>query len=330
MKKISLTGDRPSGCLHLGHYAGSLVNRLKFQYIYDQFIIIADFQAITPNCDKISDVNRNIIELMKDYLSIGLDPTLNTFCLQTSIPALHEITAYYSNLVTMARLQRNPTLKQELIDKNFISESPVSFFCHPISQAADITAFQADVVPVGEDQKPLIEQSNEIVRKFKHLYNSNCIKEVEAILSDTVRLSGIDGGAKASKSLNNCIFLSDSSKVLKDKVFKMYTDPNHIHINDPGNVNGNIVFEYLDAFYSDKNHLDSLKQQYANGGLGDIYLKNLLFTTLDSFMEPIRIKRSSINEQEILEILYKGTERANIIANKTLAAIKKAMGILKI
>ncbi len=330
-RKVSLTGDRPTGCLHLGHYAGSLCNRLSFQHTYDQYILIADFQGISSS-KNISDfiVKDNIMEVMRDYLSIGLEPKLNTFFVQSSIPALYEITSYYSMLVSMSRLQRNPTLKQELIEKNYTSDSPVAFFCHPINQAADITALQADVVPIGEDQKPLIEQCNEIVMKFNTIYTTDILKKVTPVISSTGRLSGIDGQGKASKSLNNCIFLSDPIGLVREKIFKMYTDPNHIYVKDPGKIEGHVVFEYLDAFYSNIDHLQELKNRYTSGGLGDIYLKNLLFDILEAFLSPIREKRKNITDEEIYRILYNGNIKANLIANDTLYKIRQAIGIFKI
>ncbi|MDR3151453.1 MAG: tryptophan--tRNA ligase, partial [Holosporaceae bacterium] len=248
-KLVALTGDRPTGKLHLGHFVGSLKSRLELQNECNQYIMIADTQALTDYFENPQLVIESIMEVVADYLAVGLDPNLSTIFIQSQVPHLCELTMYYMNLVTVSRLQRNPTVKAELVHKGFGSSIPAGFLCYPVSQAADITAFGAEIVPVGEDQLPMIEQTNEIVRKFNRLYNTKCLKEANARLSSVKRLSGIDGKAKASKSLNNAIFLSDAPDVIKEKVYAMFTDPNHIRVSDGGNVKGNVVFEYLDAFY---------------------------------------------------------------------------------
>nr|WP_216362655.1 tryptophan--tRNA ligase [Candidatus Cytomitobacter indipagum] len=322
---IVLTGDRPTGKLHLGHYAGSLLSRIELQNEHDQYVMIADLQAMT---DSNSDlIKNNILEVMKDYISVGLDPNKTTFLLQSAIPELTELTFHYMNLVTLGRLERNPTVKNEIRQKSYENSLPAGFLCYPVSQAADITAFQADLVPVGNDQIPMIEQTNEIVRKFSSSHGSGAIKEVKAILSKTQRLIGIDGQAKASKSLGNAIILSDSSEEIKRKVFDMYTDPNHIHVKDPGEVEGNVVFEYLDAFYGDKEHLEELKIHYKKGGLGDFALKKLLNQVLQDLIAPIREKRESLNDLDMKDILWKGTQKARVVASNTLSKVRKAIGI---
>jgi tryptophanyl-tRNA synthetase len=330
MRRVSLTGDRPTGKLHLGHFVGSLETRLRLQDSFEQYIMIADLQALTHNADRSVLLLENIYNVMLDYLSIGLDKKKNTFFVQSSIPALFEITFYYMNLVTLGRLHRNPTVKQEMLEKGFEDSVPAGFFCHPISQAADITAFQADVVPAGEDQKPLIEQTNEIVRKFNQLYGEGCIKEIEIMYGNSLRLMGIDGKLKASKSLNNAIFLSDSTEEVKEKVYSMYTDPNHIKVSDPGKVEGNVVFHYLDAFYKDKEHLQELKAHYTRGGLGDMYLKKILFSTIEELLIPIRERRSKLTRQDVEEVLTEGNLKAKNIANKTLHIMREKIGLFKI
>ena len=328
-KKIALTGDRPTGRLHLGHYFGSLVNRLKLQSNNQilQLLMVADAQALTDNFSDSSLVRKNITEIVKDYLAIGIDPSLTIIFLQSYICELAEITFYYLNLVNLGRLERNPTVKTEILQKNFRGEIPVGFLCYPISQAADITAFKAELVPVGEDQLPMIEQTNEIVRKFNRLYHSDCLKECTAIISENARLQGIDGKTKMSKSLNNAIYLSDDPYTIKEKIFSMYTDPDHIKISDPGKVDGNVVFSYLDIFYPHKDHLDELKTHYKKGGLGDVKLKNILNDEMQNFLAPIREKRNTVSDNHALEVLRQGTESARKIASNTLVEIKHSMGI---
>ncbi|QEK38577.1 tryptophan--tRNA ligase [Candidatus Cytomitobacter primus] len=325
LMSIILTGDRPTGKLHLGHYVGSLKSRVELQEKHEQYVMIADLQAMTDNNADI--ISTNILEVMKDYISIGLNPDKTTFLLQSAIPELTELTFYYMNLVTLGRLERNPTVKTEIQQKNYENSLPMGFLCYPVSQAADITIFQADFVPVGNDQIPMIEQTNEIVRKFSATYGEGIVKEAKAVLSNTQRLVGIDGKAKASKSLGNAIILSDSEEEIRRKVFEMYTDPNHIHVSDPGKVEGNVVFEYLDAFYEDKNHLEDLKAHYAKGGLGDVKLKKLLNQTLQDFIAPIRERRNALNDADMKNILLSGTKKAREVAVRTMKNVRSAMKI---
>ena len=327
--KISLTGDRPTGALHLGHYVGSLRRRTELQHTHQQFIMVADLQGLTSNYDRADFIRNNIHQVVEDYLSVGIDPQENTIFVQSAIPALHEIGWHYMNLVTIARLHRNPTVKQEMLDKGYDESVPMGFFCHPVTQAADITAFKADVVPVGADQKPMIEQTNEIVRKFCDTYNTDCLKEVGALIGNTPRLMGIDGKSKASKSLNNAIYLSDDSQTVREKVFAMYTDPDHIHVKDPGKVEGNMVFHYLDAFYQNTAHLEQLKADYQKGGLGDVELKKLLYSVLEEFFGLIRTRRAEINQEQIVGIIHRGNKIANDLAQHTLQDIRSAMGLYR-
>jgi tryptophanyl-tRNA synthetase len=328
MSKIILTGDRPTGALHLGHFVGSLQNRVKLQHSYSQYIMIADWQALTDNAENPEKVRNNVIEVALDYLAVGIDPNLTTIFIQSKITELAELTMYYLNLVTLARLQRNPTVKSEMQQKGFKADVPAGFLMYPISQAADITAFKADTVPVGEDQLPVIEQTNEIIRKFNALYG-NVLVETNALLSTTTRLPGLDGKAKMSKSLNNAIYLSDTADVLKQKVMSMYTDPNHLKVSDPGQVKGNMVFTYLDAFDPDKNKVEELKQHYKKGGLGDMVLKKHLLEVLDSVLSPIRSKREYLahNKDAVFEIIKSGSEKAQNVAAKTLSEVRNAIGV---
>lgn len=326
-KKIVLTGDRPTGCLHLGHYIGSLKNRVSLQEQYDQYVMIADMQALTDYFENPQKIKNSILEVLADYLAVGLDPDKTTIFLQSKISALAELTMYYMNLVSLARLERNPTVKTEIAQKDFSNSIPAGFLCYPISQAADITAFKAELIPVGEDQIPMIEQTNEIVRKFNRIYNTDVLKEAEVMLSPIARLVGIDGKAKAGKSLGNAIFLSDSEDEVKRKVFSMYTDPDHLRISDPGKVEGNVVFAYLDAFFEDKEEVASLKNRYRKGGYGDTALKSLLNETLQSLLKPIRERRASIKREDLLELCLAGSERAQKIASATLFEVKGAIGI---
>jgi tryptophanyl-tRNA synthetase len=326
---ILLTGDRPSGALHLGHYAGSLKNRVLLQQDYDAYIMIADGQALTDNFDSPHLVRQYVYEVARDYLAVGLDPGLCTLFIQSQISELTELCFYYMNMVTVARLGRNPTVKAEIIQKGFEESLPVGFFCYPISQAADITAFGTEkgkiLVPVGQDQLPMIELTNELVRKFNRTYDTDCLQEAEALLSSSSRLIGIDGQHKASKSLNNAIFLKDDGPTVKEKVFAMYTDPAHICANDPGTVEGNVVFDYLSAFHPYPEEVESLKSQYRKGGLGDMKLKSLLYETLETLLAPIREKRASLRDEEITEILEKGTQKARVKARITLQRVLTAM-----
>ena len=347
MKNIILTGDRPTGRLHIGHYAGSLLQRVKLQNEgnYEKmFIMIADAQALTDNSGTPQKVRDNVIEVMLDYLSVGLDPDKVTFFVQSHIKALPELTCYYMNLVTLARVLRNPTVKSEIALRGYDSESrgiPVGFANYPISQAADITAFKANIIPVGDDQLPMIEQAREIVKSFNSTYNTELLVMPEPVLpKNTVcsRLPGTDGNAKMSKSLNNCIYLSDDSETVKKKIQSMYTDPNHIRITDPGNVKGNTVFTYLDAFavddhfkkyLPDYNNIDELKQHYEKGGLGDTKIKSFLYNVMEEILTPIREKRKYYEARlpEVMNILKNGTLEADEYANKTINEVKNAIGI---
>ena len=343
MKKIILTGDRPTGKLHIGHYVGSLKRRVELQNSgeFDEiFIMIADAQALTDNADNPEKVRQNIIEVALDYLSCGLDPAKSTLFIQLQIPELTELSFYYMNLVTVARLQRNPTVKSEIAMRNFEASIPVGFFTYPISQAADITAFKATTVPVGEDQEPMIEQTREIVRKFNSVYG-DALVEPEILLPDNqacLRLPGTDGKAKMSKSLGNCIYLSDTEADVKKKVMSMYTDPNHIQVSDPGQIEGNTVFTYLDAFCKadafekylpDYKNLDELKDHYKRGGLGDVKVKKFLNSVLQEELAPIRARRKEYeaNIPYVYQILKEGSEKAERVAADTLAGVKRAMKI---
>ena len=327
MKTKILTGDRPTGRLHLGHYVGSLSNRVQLQYDYDQYVMIADVQALTDHFDRPRQVAAHIIEVAKDYLSVGIDPEKTTIFIQSYIPQIAELTMYYLNLVTLGRLKRNPTIKTELLAKGYGHRLPVGFLCYPVSQAADITLFQAELVPVGEDQLPMIEQTNEIVRRFNQIYQTDLLKECKAMVGSTARLVGIDGKAKASKSLNNAIMLSDSPQAIKQKVFQMYTDPYHIRVSDPGCVEGNVVFAYLDVFHPDKQEVQDLKTAYRKGGLGDVTIKTLLNQTLQKFLEPIREKRLALEQDYVKDVLYQGSVKARQLAQRTLQKIRTIMGM---
>ena len=343
MSKIILTGDRPTAKLHVGHYVGSLKGRVQLQNSgkYDEvFIMIADAQALTDNADNPEKVRQNIIEVALDYLSCGLDPVKSTLLIQSQIPELCELSFYYMNLVTVSRLQRNPTVKSEIQMRNFEASIPVGFFTYPISQAADITAFKATTVPVGEDQLPMLEQTKEIVRKFNSIYGETLV-EPEVLLPSNqacLRLPGIDGKAKMSKSLNNCIYLSDSADDVKKKIMNMFTDPNHLKVSDPGKVDGNPVFIYLDAFCQEHHfeeflpeyaNLDELKAHYTRGGLGDVKVKRFLNEVIQEELEPIRKRRKEYEKDipAIYEILKKGSEKAEEVAAKTLSEVKSAMKI---
>ena len=343
MSKIILTGDRPTGRLHVGHYVGSLAERVKLQNsgLYDEiYIMIADAQALTDNAEHPEKVRQNILQVALDYLACGLDPEKSNIFIQSMVPELTELTFYYMNLVTVARVQRNPTVKSEIKQRNFEASIPVGFFCYPISQAADITAFRATHVPVGEDQLPMLEQCKEIVHKFNTVYGET-LTEPEIVLSSNkacLRLPGIDGKAKMSKSLGNCIYLSDEADVVKKKIMSMFTDPNHLRVQDPGRVEGNPVFIYLDAFSRPEHfaeflpeyqNLDELKAHYQRGGLGDVKVKKFLNNVLQETLEPIRNRRKELEKDipAIYEMLKKGSEEAEKVAAQTLADVKAAMKI---
>jgi tryptophanyl-tRNA synthetase len=326
-KKIILTGDRPSGPLHLGHYVGSLKNRVELQTSCDQFVMIADVQALTDNFEQPDKVRENILQVALDYLAIGIDPSKSTILIQSLVPALFELTVYYLNLVTWNRLKHNPTVKQEIVQKGYGESVPAGFMVYPVSQAADITAFKADIVPVGDDQLPMIEQTNEIVRHFNRIYKAEVLVECQAVIPKMARLPGTDGKAKMSKSLGNCIYLGDSADAVAKKVKGMYTDPGHLRVEDPGKVEGNPVFTYLDAFDSDPEGLEAMKAHYQRGGLGDSLVKKRLLDVLQAFLDPIRKKREEYakDPQQVMAILRKGTDRANAVAGKTLQEVRKAM-----
>lgn len=328
-KHTILTGDRPTGPLHLGHYVGSLRQRVALQYEHEQYIIIADAQALTDNADNPEKIQRNIFEVALDYLAVGIDPTVTNIFIQSQVPELAELTMYYLNLVTVSRLQRNPTVKEEIKQREFGNSIPAGFFIYPISQAADITAFKADLVPVGEDQLPMIEQTNEIVRSFNRLYKCSVLVEAKAQLSISSRLPGTDGKRKMSKSLGNVISLCDSAESIREKVMAMYTDPNHLRVEDPGTVEGNPVFEYLDVFDPDIEGLQAMKDHYRRGGLGDVVVKKRLIEVLSAELNPIRKKREEFakDPEYVIRILKEGTENARKIASKTLAEVREAIGI---
>ena len=342
-EKIILTGDRPTGRLHIGHYVGSLRRRVELQNsgLYDKtFVFIADAQALTDNMDKPEKVRQNVIEVALDYLACGLDPTKSTIFIQSQIPELCELTFYYMDLVTVSRLQRNPTVKTEIQMRNFETSIPVGFFTYPISQAADITAFKATTVPVGEDQEPMLEQCREIVRRFNNIYGETLV-EPEILLPDNaacLRLPGTDGKAKMSKSLGNCIYLSDSADEIHKKIRSMYTDPDHLRVQDPGKIEGNTVFTYLDAFcrpehferyLPDYPNLDELKAHYQRGGLGDVKVKKFLNAVLQEELEPIRARRKEYEKDipAVYEILRRGSEKARVAAAQTLSEVRAAMKI---
>lgn len=343
MEKIILTGDRPTGRLHIGHYVGSLKRRVELQNSnkFDKiYIMIADAQALTDNFDNPEKIRQNIIEVALDYLSVGLDPAKSTLFIQSQIQELTELTFYYMNLVTVARVQRNPTVKAEIQQRNFEASIPVGFFCYPISQAADITAFKATTVPVGEDQMPMLEQTKEIVHKFNSIYGETLV-EPEILLPDNsacLRLPGTDGKAKMSKSLGNCIYLADTEKEVRQKVMNMYTDPLHIQVSDPGHIEGNTVFTYLDAFSTPEHFaeylpeyksLDELKEHYQRGGLGDVKIKKFLDKVMQEELSPIRERRKEYEKDipAVYDILKKGSDEARQKAAQTLDEVKQAMQI---
>lgn len=327
-KQIILTGDRPTGQLHLGHYVGSLENRVNLQDTHKQFVMIADMQALTDNADNPEKVRSNVIEVAMDYLAVGLDPTKTTMFIQSALPELSELTMFYLNLVTVARLQRNPTVKSEMQQKGYGADVPAGFLMYPVSQAADITAFKASIVPVGEDQLPVIEQTNEIVRKFNSIYG-DILVETNGLLSTHTRLAGLDGKAKMSKSLGNCIYLADDADTLKKKVFSMFTDPDHIRVEDPGKVEGNMVFAYLDVFGTDKATIEEMKAHYQRGGLGDMKVKRYLLEVLDAKFTPIRERRIQLanDKAAVMEIIRHGSIAAKEVAAQTLAEVRRAIGV---
>ncbi|GHV97731.1 tryptophan--tRNA ligase [Lactobacillus nasalidis] len=331
-KEIILTGDRPTGKLHIGHYIGSLKNRVKLQNTgdYDSYIMIADTQALTDNARNPEKIRNSLIEVALDYLAVGLDPEKSTIFVQSQIPALFELTTDYMDLVTLSRLERNPTVKAEIKQKGFGDSLPVGFLTYPVAQAADITAFKATLVPVGDDQEPMLEQTREIVRSFNRTYNVDVLVEPKGYFppKGQGRLPGLDGNAKMSKSLGNCIYLSDDAETVKKKVMSMYTDPNHIHVEDPGQVEGNTVFTYLDVFDPDKDTVAQLKEDYQKGGLGDVKIKRYLNKVLEAELAPIRERRQKYAENldAVYDMLYQGSQKANKVADQTLQEVRDAIG----
>lgn len=329
MKKqeIVLTGDRPSGPLHLGHYVGSLLNRVELQNIYKQYVMIADIQALTDNAENPTKVRDNVIEVCLDYLAVGIDPLKTTIFIQSMIPEIAELTILYLNLVSVNRLMRNPTVKTEIKQKNFGESVPAGFLMYPVSQAADITIVKATIIPVGEDQLPVIEQTNEIVRSFNRIYQTEVFPEAHALIPKVGRLVGLDGQAKMSKSLNNAIFLGDDEVMLKKRIMSMYTDPNHTTVAAPGKVEGNVVFTYLDVFDKDIAKVAELKNHYQKGGLGDVVLKNYLFDVLNEKLTPIRKRRQDLaaDKGEIMKMLIESTNRTREVTAKTMQEVRKAI-----
>ena len=328
MRKRILTGDRPTGPLHLGHYVGSLQNRVRLQDEYDTYVLIADVQALTDNFEHPEMLEANVIEVTLDYLAVGLDPEKVKIVVQSMVPELAELTIYFMNLVTVATLERNPTLKEEIKQRNFAKGIPVGFWSYPISQAADITIFKADLVPVGEDQLPMIEQTREIVRRFNRLYKKILI-EPRAMLGSVARLPGTDGGAKMSKSIANCINLGDSPEQIRKRVMSMFTDPLRIHATDPGRVEGNPVFTYHNVFNPDKAEVEDLEERYRKGTVGDVEVKEKLYKALSAFLEPIRERRNEFaaKPQQVREIIIEGTRKGRELAQQTMDEVRAAMKI---
>lgn len=329
-KTIVLTGDRPTGPLHLGHYVGSLANRVLLQDQAQQYILIADLQALTDNVDNPAKVRANVLEVALDYLAVGIDPAKSTIFIQSMIPQIAELTIIYLNLVTVNRLQRNPTIKAEIAQKKFGEGVTAGFLMYPVHQAADITIVKANTVPVGEDQLPMIEQTNEIVRSFNRLYAGEVLVEAKGMISHIPRLPGIDGSAKMSKSLGNAIFLSNGPDEVAKGVMAMYTDPEHIRVTDPGKVEGNTVFTYLDIFGTDKTKIAQMKEHYQAGGLGDVVVKKYLIDVLNAFLDPIRARRAHYAEDReyVMKIVLDGTRKTYAVAEDTLAEVKKAVGLV--
>src|SRR5438128_1586672 len=326
MAKRILTGDRPTGPLHLGHYVGSLQNRARLQDEYDTYILIADIQALTDNFEHPEKLAGNVFQVALDYLAVGLDPERTKFVVQSMVPELAELTIYFMNLVTVATLERNPTVKEEIKQRNFVRGVPVGFWSYPISQAADITIFKADLVPVGEDQLPMIEQAREIVRRFNRLY-AKVLVEPKAMLGSVARLPGTDGGAKMSKSLGNCIYLGDPPDMVRKRVMSMFTDPTRIHPTDPGHVEGNPVFTYHDVFNPNKTSVDELKERYRKGTVGDVEVKQKLYNALEAFLRPIRERRGELAAKpaRVREIIMEGTRKGRAVAQSTMDEVRAAM-----
>jgi len=329
-KKRILTGDRPTGPLHIGHYIGSLANRVKLQDTHEQIILVADVQALTDHAAQPEKIRANMIEVVSDYLAVGIDPQKSTIAIQSLIPEIAELTIFYLNLVTVNRLRRNPTVKAEILQKGFGENVPAGFLMYPVSQAADITIFKADLVPVGADQVPVIEQTNELVRAFNRLYKTDILREAEPLVPTVGgRLSGIDGQAKMSKSLGNAIYLSDSADTVAQKVKSMFTDPGHLRVSDPGKIEGNVVFTYLDIFAPDKQQVAQMKEHYQRGGLGDMVVKKYLIDVLESVLGPIRTRREQIVQDRalVMDVVQKGTAHARELAAHTMAEVRKIMSL---
>jgi len=328
-KPIVLTGDRPTGPLHLGHYIGSLKSRVQLQHEASQFLLLADTQAMTDNVGRHQKVTDNVLEVALDYLAVGIDPEKSTIFIQSQVYELYELSMHLLNLVTVSRLERNPTIKEEIRLRGFERDIPAGFLTYPVSQAADITAFKANLVPVGNDQLPMIEQTNELVRRFNNVVGKEILVECKEVLSETGRLPGIDGKAKMSKSLGNAIALGATPDEIKQAVQRMYTDANHLRVDDPGQVEGNVVFDFLDAFEPDRVALEELKQHYRRGGLGDSVLKRRLDGHLQALLEPIRTRRQEWEKErgEVQAILRRGTERARAVAAQTVSEVRGALGL---
>ncbi|MBB3382159.1 MULTISPECIES: tryptophan--tRNA ligase [unclassified Rhizobium] len=331
-RPVILTGDRTTGPLHLGHYAGSLKSRVALQHSHEQFLLLADTQALTDNAHDPQKVQRNVLEVATDYLAVGIDPALTTICVQSALPALAELTLLYLNFVTVSRLERNPTIKTEIQLRGFERDVPAGFLCYPVAQAADITAFKATVVPVGEDQAPLIEQTNEIVRRLNRQIGRDVLVEATAMVPAIGRLPGVDGKAKMSKSQGNAIPLSASSDEIRDAVRRMYTDPDHLRVSDFGKVEGNVVFTYLDAFCEDRQFVEEMKEHYRRGGLGDVTLKRHLEDILQALLAPIRERRAlyAAEPDYVMEVLREGTRKARERTEATLAELRSALGLFSL
>ncbi len=328
-RPVILTGDRTTGPLHLGHYVGSLKSRVALQQSHRQFLLLADTQALTDNAHDPEKVRRNVLEVATDYLAVGIDPALTTICVQSALPALAELTLLYLNFVTVSRLERNPTIKTEIQLRGFERDVPAGFLCYPVAQAADITAFKATVVPVGEDQAPLIEQTNEIVRRLNRQIGRDILVEAAAMVPKVGRLPGVDGRAKMSKSQGNAIPLSASPDEIRNAVRRMYTDPDHLRVNDPGKIEGNVVFTYLDAFCEDRQFIEEMKAHYRHGGLGDVTLKRHLEDVLQALLAPIRERRAhyAAEPNYVMEVVRKGTRKARERTEATLAELRDALGL---
>jgi tryptophanyl-tRNA synthetase len=331
-RRIILTGDRTTGPLHLGHYVGSLRNRVELQHTHQQYVLLADAQAITDNADDLAKVRRSVTEVALDYLAVGIDPGLSTICVQSALPALAELTLLYLNFVTVARLERNPTIKDEIHARGFGRDIPAGFLCYPASQAADITAFKATIVPVGEDQAPIIEQTNELVRRLNRQAGRTLLPEAKALIPRTGRLPGVDGKAKMSKSQGNAIALSASDAEIAAAVQRMYTDPNHLRASDPGRIEGNVVFTYLDAFDADTDAVAELKAHYRRGGLGDMPLKRRLTNILQATLAPIRERRAALARDPdfILDVLRAGTAKSREITQRTHQEVVEGLGLFRL